>query len=530
VGTWAVTLGASNSGGTGSATLTLSVLPKSSFVQAVANKAVGTTNSLSLSFPNSTLAGDVVLVGFDYNKSSPPLSVTDSQGNTFTQVGTQLTSPGGSGSVVYLARNIKGGGDTLTVNLTANSVWLELYLTEYSGVNQTNPIDALAGASGTAGPVSSGNATTSVAGDIIYGYCVGDWTCTVGSGFSARSTLDDNLIESKIAGNPGSNAATATANSGWMMRMVALKPAAPVTSAVVSLSPSSLTFSSQAVGAASASQTITLNNSGNAALSITSIAVIGTNGSDFAQTNTCGSSVAAGNSCTIGVTFKPTATGTRTAAVTLTDNATGSPQSVSLSGTGAGTAGSAATGVSLSFSSLNFGNEPVSVISSSQVVTLTNTSGTALSITSIGFNGGNAADFTQVNTCGASLAAGGSCTIAILFTPSAIGARGTSLVITDNASGSPQSVSLSGTGVHNVILTWTPNLTSGGTGYNVYRGTASGGESSTALNSSPINGTTYTDTNVTAAASYYYVVKAVGSDGVTQSASSNEASATVPSP
>src|ERR1035437_778380 len=62
VGTWTVTLGASNSGGTGSAALTLSILPKSSFVQAVANKAFGTAKSLSLSFPNNTLAGDVILV------------------------------------------------------------------------------------------------------------------------------------------------------------------------------------------------------------------------------------------------------------------------------------------------------------------------------------------------------------------------------------------------------------------------------------------------------------------------------------
>ena len=531
VGTWTVTLGASNSGGTGSAALTLSILPKSSFVQEVANKALGTAKSLSLSFPNNTLAGDVILVGFDYNKVSTPLSVTDSQGNTFTQVGTQLTSPGGSGSVVYLARNIKGGADTLTVNLTANSGWLELYLTEYSGVNQTNPIDAQAGASGNAGPVSSGNATTSVAGDVIYGYCVGDWACTAGSGFTARSTFNNNLIESKIAGNSGTYAATGTATNGWTMQMVALKPAAAAASSVASLSPSSLTFSNQGVGATSASQSITLNNSGNGALNITSIAVTGTNGSDFAQTNTCGSSVAAGTSCTIGVTFKPTTTGTRTAAITLTDNATGSPQSVSLSGTGAGTVGGVAGAVaSLSFSSLNFGIEPVSVISSSQVVTLTNTGSAALSIASIAFTGANAADFTQVNTCGASLAAGGGCTVAILFMPSAIGARGTSLVITDNASGSPQSISLSGTGVHDVVLTWTANGTSGVMGYNVYRGTTSGGESSTTLNSTPINGTTYTDTNVTAGASYYYVVKAVGLDGVTQSASSNQASAKVPSP
>jgi len=65
-------------------------------------------------------------------------------------------------------------------------------------------------------------------------------------------------------------------------------------------------------------------------------------------------------------------------------------------------------------------------------------------------------------------------------------------------------------------------------GYNVFRGTTSNGESSTALNSTPVNGTAYTDANVTSGATYYYVVTAIASDGVTQSADSNEASATVP--
>ena len=185
---------------------------------------------------------------------------------------------------------------------------------------------------------------------------------------------------------------------------------------------------------------------------------------------------------------------------------------------------------SLSPSSLNFGNEPVDVTSTPQVVTLNNTGSAALSITSIAFTGANATDFTQNDTCGASVAAGGNCTIAISFAPLASGARGGSLTITDNASGSPQSVSLAGTGTHDVTLSWTDSTTPGIVGYNIYRGTTSGGESSTPLNSTPINGTTYTDENVTAGAKYYYVVTAVASNGTTQSGNSNEVSATVPSP
>jgi hypothetical protein len=82
---------------------------------------------------------------------------------------------------------------------------------------------------------------------------------------------------------------------------------------------------------------VTLNNTGNASLSLTSVAITGTNAGDFAQTNDCGNSVAAGGDCTISVTFTPTASGTRTASVTITDNASGSPQTVTLTGTGTST-------------------------------------------------------------------------------------------------------------------------------------------------------------------------------------------------
>jgi hypothetical protein len=162
------------------------------------------------------------------------------------------------------------------------------------------------------------------------------------------------------------------------------------------------------------------------------------------------------------------------------------------------------------------------------VVTLTNSGSAALSVGSISISGTNAADFSQSNTCGSSLAAGSSCTIVVFMTPSGCEARTASLNVADNASGSPQSVSLSGTGSHDVVLSWTPSTASGVTGYDVYRGTTSGGESTTPLNSSPIAGATFTDTNVQGGQTYYYVVTAL--DGSTQSSASNQVSATVPSP
>jgi len=224
------------------------------------------------------------------------------------------------------------------------------------------------------------------------------------------------------------------------------------------------------------------------------------------------------------VTFTPAASGSRTASVSITDNASGSPQTVSLSGTGTGTAAL----VSLSPTSLAFGNQSVGATSAAQTLTLRNAGNAALSITSLALTGSNASDFDQSNTCGSSLAAGANCTIAVMFTPSVTGSEAASLSIADNASGSPQTVSLSGAGTHDVILTWGASATPGVVGYNVYRGTTSGGPYPTELNSSPINGTTYTDATVQAGQTYYYVVTAVASNDVTQSADSNQASATVP--
>jgi len=121
---------------------------------------------------------------------------------------------------------------------------------------------------------------------------------------------------------------------------VALSGTGVTPAPAVSLTPSSLTFSSQAVGTTSAAQTVTLKNSGTAALTINTIGMSGTNAGDFAQINTCPispSTLAAGASCSISVTFTPTATGTRSASLSITDNASGSPHTVALSGTGSST-------------------------------------------------------------------------------------------------------------------------------------------------------------------------------------------------
>jgi hypothetical protein len=214
-------------------------------------------------------------------------------------------------------------------------------------------------------------------------------------------------------------------------------------------SPTMLTFPSTDIGVASSAQTSTLTNSGTGPLTISSIAIGGTNAADYSQTNTCGATLVAGANCKISVTFKPTASGTRTATVTVTDNANNvanSTQTVSLTGTGAGLPAAA-----VSPSSLTFTDQNVGTTSAGQTVTLSNSGTGPLSIAGIAYGGTNAGDFsTSSNTCGTSLAAGSSCTISVTFKPGAPGSRSGTLTVTDNAgnvANSTQSVALSGTGI-----------------------------------------------------------------------------------
>src|SRR5207245_352204 len=166
---------------------------------------------------------------------------------------------------------------------------------------------------------------------------------------------------------------------------------------------------------------------------------------------------APGASCTISVSFTPSGPGVRAAAVNITDDAAGTPQSVSLAGTGI------APAVGLAPTNLAFGTQRLSTPSPAQTVTLTNSGGAPLNLTSITITGAQAADFAFAagNTCptgAGSVAPGASCTISISFTPAATGARTATVTITDDAPGSPQSVSLAGTGIVPAVTLAPTNL------------------------------------------------------------------------
>jgi hypothetical protein len=211
----------------------------------------------------------------------------------------------------------------------------------------------------------------------------------------------------------------------------------PPSAPAVTLSASSLTFTNQSVGTASATKSVTLANTGTGTLTITGISATG----DYVQTNNCGSNVALNANCTISVTFSPTASGSRTGHISVSDNAPGSPQLVSLVGNGV------APAVTLSVSSLTFLSQNISTTSGAQSVTVTNSGNAQLTVRGVTITGATSGDFAQSNDCGSSVAAGASCSINVNFTPSDAGERTDLISIADDAPVSPQTVTLSGTGV-----------------------------------------------------------------------------------
>jgi hypothetical protein len=213
-----------------------------------------------------------------------------------------------------------------------------------------------------------------------------------------------------------------------------------VNGSTVTVSPTSLSFGNQAINTTSAAKTVTLTNTGTASVAISSI----TASANFAiSSNSCGATLVAGKKCTVGVTFTPAALGAVTGTLTFNDNAANNPQTVTLSGTGI-------TPATLTPATATYAAQAEGTTSAAKVFTLTNNQSVALTSIAISTTGDFAVSAT---TCTTSLAAKGKCTISVTFTPAATGTLTGQLSVSDSASNSPQTVTLSGTGIVPATLT-----------------------------------------------------------------------------
>jgi hypothetical protein len=288
----------------------------------------------------------------------------------------------------------------------------------------------------------TGNTTISIAPSGDFAIATSPANTCVGM-LNAGGSCTFNVTFTPTATGTRSGSITITDQAANTPQMVSLTGTG--TSSVVAPTPTSLTFGSQQVGTTSASQQVTVNNTGTANSTI-SIAPSGDFAIATSPANTCVGTLNAGGSCTFNVTFTPTATGTRTGSITITDQASNTPQMVNLSGTGtaAGTVTVTFTPTSESFTATGVGST-----SAAKVVTVKNT-GTASTSISISASG----DFAETNTCGGSLNAAGSCTITATFAPTTTGSISGAITVVDNSSKSPQVVSLTGSGL--APLTFAP--------------------------------------------------------------------------
>jgi hypothetical protein len=206
----------------------------------------------------------------------------------------------------------------------------------------------------------------------------------------------------------------------------------------VTLSTTSIDFGDQTVGKSSTPHEVLMVNSGNTALSITSIQP----SANFGVTDNCGTSLAAEGSCDLFITFTPPSAGPFTGTVTITDDASDSPQTINLSGTGIVPG---QPDVSLSRHEIDFGNQLAGTTSAAEQVTLKNTGTVNLTINSIT----SSANFAETDDCVSPIAPDATCTLDITFSPNAAGAFSGTITITDDATDSPQTIDLTGVGIEN---------------------------------------------------------------------------------
>jgi len=313
----------------------------------------------------------------------------------------------------------------------------------------------------------------------------------------------------------GPNTAGYTVNNSPMSIPVTLTITSAQSGGTITVNPTSVAFGNINLSNSN-TKNVTVTNSGTGSVTISQISVTGSGLS--ANGITTPMTLSAGQTTVLSIVYSPTQLGLVAGSVTITSDATNSPTVIVATGTGV------QPQLTASPSALNFGNVTVGS-NGTQTITLSNTGSSAASISQASISG---TGFTMSGlTLPMSLAAGASSSFTVQFAPTAAGTVSGGVTVTSNTPNSPTIVGLNGAGAaavsHSVSLTWNAS-TSSVVGYNVYRGSVSGGPY-TLLNSTP--NLTFTDSTVLSGQTYYYVVTAVDANG-TESIVSNEVTVIIP--
>jgi len=204
-------------------------------------KASSNSSSTQWSVRVTPLAGDALLVGCDFNAGITFVGVSDTAGDTFTQIAPEADSPTFSARA-YLATNVKGGSTTVSCSATSGPPNNEIYVTELKGVSASTPVDRVQSLAGTTGSAAGSLATTN-ANEFVWGY-ITSGTVTNANGWTSLSGYDGNLVTSMTQAAPGTLSASFPVTMSWTLILVALNPVATAATAQpisLSISPASTT-------------------------------------------------------------------------------------------------------------------------------------------------------------------------------------------------------------------------------------------------------------------------------------------------
>ena len=249
--------------------------------------------------------------------------------------------------------------------------------------------------------------------------------------------LSGNLAE--IPGSPFNAGMSGVVGASGIA--ISANPVQAVSGPAATIFPSAADFGAITVGGTSSTKVFSIVNIGDQTLSISSISITGPNASSFSQRNTCASTLAPNANCTVSINFTPASTGALTAVLQVADNAPGSPQALTLNGTGVATS----TAVTFSPAAPSFPTITQGTAGAVQTLTVISSGTAPLHVSSVALGGPNLSDFSFTNNCTAPVAPAANCTIPLVFNPIGAGQRSAILTITDDAPGSPQTISLAAT-------------------------------------------------------------------------------------
>ncbi|HVJ09778.1 MAG TPA: N,N-dimethylformamidase beta subunit family domain-containing protein [Acidisarcina sp.] len=195
------------------------------FIQKNVNGNEATAASISTTFPANNTAGDFLIVSGDVARPAGPVSISDTLGNTYIPAMSPVSDPNQNVTTyLWYVPSCKGGANTVTL-IPSTAAALEIHVSEWSGVSATNPVDKSASATGNSASVSSGAATTTANGELIYGYTFLLNTASAGTGFTSISLVNGDMSEYELQPAAGSIAATFTQTSGyWLALMATFRP------------------------------------------------------------------------------------------------------------------------------------------------------------------------------------------------------------------------------------------------------------------------------------------------------------------